>query len=578
MHSLGQLRISSLFTISLTLYLRWILNNYYYPVTEARCRTINKSSRQFYRIGHYAYTCKRTMSTSSAPPEEGTPSTPLVGVRKAKIKPVEVYLEPDKDKELIVNENKGRTGIYRWVLKESGKSYIGSSLVFSVTRFYSTLNKKDSNSQPKVINAPAALYPDAYLNKSIILKDNKNKAGVYRWVNKVNNNSYIGSSVNLNQRLRNYFTFSFITLRLVRSKSLIYSAILKYGYSNFKLEILEYCLSENAISREQYYIDLLKPHYNLNLIAGSRLGSVNSEESRLKMSNSAKGRKHTEETKKLLSLAKKGINNLGKTRSEKTKALYTLARLGKSFLSESMKAKMSERNGTSLSVLDLKTNETSVYPSIKKAAEAMGVSQPAITKRFSKNLDTFMVKKQYQVKKVNKLLETNDKSIDIVRSQAYKPVNYGVSNGKRSMSTSSRCVPVIPVKIYSNSDLDKELIVNENKGRTGVYRWVHIDSGKSYIGSSANLSIRFKQYFNYNHISYPKRNLRIYRALLKYGYAGFSLEILEYCNTDLLLQREQFYFDTLNPEYNILKVAGSPLGYRHSEASKKLISIASRRL
>jgi len=240
-------------------------------------------------------------------------------------------------------------------------------------------------------------------------------------------------------------------------------------------------------------MDLLKPNYNLNSIAGSRLGSIHSEESRLKMSKSAKGRKHTEETKKLFSLAKKGMNNpnFGITRSEKTKALYTLARLGKSFLSDSMKAKMSERSGTSLSVLDLKTNETSVYPSIKKAAEAMGVSQPAITNRLSKNLDTFVVKKQYQVKKVNKLSGTNDKlsgtndklsgtndklsgtndkSIDIVRSRVYKPVNSGASNGKRSMSTLSRCVPVIPVKFYSNSDKDKELIVNENKGRTGIYR------------------------------------------------------------------------------------------------------------
>jgi group I intron endonuclease len=122
--------------------------------------------------------------------------------------------------------------------------------------------------------------------------------------------------------------------------------------------MLEYCLPENAISREQYYIDLLKPNYNLNSVAGSRLGSTHSEESKLKMSNSAKGRKHTEDTKNLFSLAKIGINNpnFGKTRSEKTKALYTLARLGKSFLSESMKAKMSERSGLSLSVLDLKTN------------------------------------------------------------------------------------------------------------------------------------------------------------------------------------------------------------------------------
>ena len=68
----------------------------------------------------------------------------------------------------------------------------------------------------------------------------------------------------------------------------------------------------------------------------------------------------------------------------------------------------------------------------------------------------------------------------------------------------------------------------------------------------------------------------IYKALLKYGYAEFRLEILEYCSTEKLIQREQFYFDNFNPEYNILKVAGSPSGYRHSEASKTLIGLASK--
>jgi hypothetical protein len=86
------------------------------------------------------------------------------------------------------------------------------------------------------------------------------------------------------------------------------------------------------------------------------------------MSNSSKGRKFSEETKNLLSLANKGMNNpnFGKTHSKETRALITLAKLGKSFLSESMKSKMSIDRGTSLSVLDLKTNETSVYPSINK--------------------------------------------------------------------------------------------------------------------------------------------------------------------------------------------------------------------
>lgn len=40
------------------------------------------------------------------------------------------------------------------------------------------------------------------------------------------------------------------------------------------------------------------------------------------------------------------------------------------------------------------------------------------------------------------------------------------SNGKRTMCTSSKPVPV---KVYLNPDKEKELIVNENKGRTGIY-------------------------------------------------------------------------------------------------------------
>ncbi|KAK8043969.1 hypothetical protein PG996_016176 (mitochondrion) [Apiospora saccharicola] len=62
------------------------------------------------------------------------------------------------------------------------------------------------------------------------------------------------------------------------------------------------------------------------------------------MSISAQGHKHTEETKKLISLATKGVNNpnFGKKHTEETKALISLARLGKSIISESTKAKMSE--------------------------------------------------------------------------------------------------------------------------------------------------------------------------------------------------------------------------------------------
>jgi len=57
----------------------------------------------------------------------------------------------------------------------------------------------------------------------------------------------------------------------------------------------------------------------------------------------------------------------------------------------------------------------------------------------------------------------------------------------------------------------------------------------------------------------------ICNALLKYGYSNFMVEILEYCEPEDVISREQHYFDTLSPEYNILKVAGSRLGKKHSE-------------
>lgn len=282
----------------------------------------------------------------------------------------------------------------------------GFSTVISRRKYSQSCSCATNNSKFCLI--PVVIYTDSFLNKSMILKDTKNQAGIYRWVNKVNGNTYIGSSINLGRRFRVYFDFSYLSVRINKSKSRIYSAILKYGYSRLRREILEYCTKENAISREQYYIDLLKPEYNLNSTAGSRLGSIHSQETREKMSISAQGHKHTEETKKLISLATKGVNNpnFGKKHTEETKALISLARLGKSIISESTKAKMSEERGTALKVIDLNTNETSVYTSITKAAKAMGVTRPPLSRRVKNTQGYFIVKKRYHVEKVNNSNET----------------------------------------------------------------------------------------------------------------------------------------------------------------------------
>lgn len=132
-----------------------------------------------------------------------------------------------------------------------------------------------------------------------------------------------------------------------------------------------------------------------------------------------------------------------------------------------------------------------------------------------------------------------------------------------------------PIRSYSNIDTQKIQICKDNKGKTGIYRWTNIISGKSYVGSSINLAIRFRDYFNINYLKreIKKNNSKIYKALLKYGYSSFKLDIIEYCDPAIIVEREQYYFDKLKPEYNILKFARSLYGFKHSTESIERIRI-----
>jgi len=114
--------------------------------------------------------------------------------------------------------------------------------------------------------------------------------------------------------------------------------------------------------------------------------------------------------------------------------------------------------------------------------------------------------------------------------------------------------PIIPVIRYDSLDVNKCLILEENSNKSGVYRLINKINGKSYIGSSLSLSKRFNNYYYLNSlVSQVKGSIIIYRALLKYGHENFSLDILEYCESNMLRKREQYYINVLKPEYNILK-------------------------
>ena len=58
--------------------------------------------------------------------------------------------------------------------------------------------------------------------------------------------------------------------RLLKEKSMPISvALLKYGYSNFSLTILEFCDINVLLTREKHYLDKYSPEYNILKTPGS---------------------------------------------------------------------------------------------------------------------------------------------------------------------------------------------------------------------------------------------------------------------------------------------------------------------
>lgn len=99
--------------------------------------------------------------------------------------------------------------------------------------------------------------------------------GIYKIINQLNKDCYIGSSLNLRDRKSRHFRD---LLNESHHSIILQRAVNKYGIDNFQFEIIEECEKENLLEREQYYLDSINPKYNIYEIAGSSLGFKQSEE------------------------------------------------------------------------------------------------------------------------------------------------------------------------------------------------------------------------------------------------------------------------------------------------------------
>jgi group I intron endonuclease len=99
---------------------------------------------------------------------------------------------------------------------------------------------------------------------------------------------------------------------------------------------------------------------------------------------------------------------------------------------------------------------------------------------------------------------------------------------------------------------------------SGIYRIRNTQTGSCYVGSAVNTRKRWKAH---KCALRKKRNpgSKLQRAWDKYGEGAFEFEVLERCEPENLIAREQHYIDMTKPRYNTRLLAHSCLGVRHSK-------------
>lgn len=114
-------------------------------------------------------------------------------------------------------------------------------------------------------------------------------SGIYCIKNIINDKVYIGSAVNIGARVRHH---KWALRSNNHSNIKLQRFVSKYGIDVIYIEILEKCLRNELLLKEQFYLDELNPWYNIR-----RDATTNSCKTCL------------EETKKLISIANSGTNN-----------------------------------------------------------------------------------------------------------------------------------------------------------------------------------------------------------------------------------------------------------------------------
>ena len=110
--------------------------------------------------------------------------------------------------------------------------------------------------------------------------------------------------------------------------------------------------------------------------------------------------------------------------------------------------------------------------------------------------------------------------------------------------------------------------------KTGIYCIRNLFDGKEYVGSAARgFGRRWSGHIRQLRVGrHPNWPLQV--AWNTCGEAAFAFEVLEECPPEQCIAKEQERINAMDPEYNICRIAGSPLGRRVTFEARAKMSAA----
>lgn len=188
--------------------------------------------------------------------------------------------------------------------------------------------------------------------------------GIYK-ITSPSGKVYIGQSIDIKKRFKQYKS-----LYNSRKQVALYRSFLKYSIEKHSFEVIEECNIELLNERERYwqdFYDVLKNGLNSKTTSIDNKSGKLSDETKLKMSKSLKGKKAWN----------KGVKGMfvGRVFSIETRMKLTISNTGR-FYSKETREKIGKNNSNSKIILDMNTGV--YYYSICDLARVLNVNSSTL--------------------------------------------------------------------------------------------------------------------------------------------------------------------------------------------------------